>query len=125
MIMLVTRGEPGPDQEALLARGVKFPMPMYSCLAGFVEPGEELEVPSCARSPRRWASSDNPQVPGEPAVAVPAQPDDRVPGRTERRHRVDPTEIADAHWYRRDELPKIPPGISIARCLIDEWLAEP
>ena len=32
-----------PDQEALLARGVKFPVPMYSCLAGFVEPGEDLE----------------------------------------------------------------------------------
>ena len=30
MIVLVTRGEPGPDQEALLARGVNFPMPMYS-----------------------------------------------------------------------------------------------
>ena len=43
MIVLVTRGEPGPDQEALLARGVNFPMPMYSCLAGFVEPGEDLE----------------------------------------------------------------------------------
>ena len=43
MITLVTRGEPGPDQEALLARGTRFPMPMYSCLAGFVEPGEDLE----------------------------------------------------------------------------------
>ena len=43
MITLVTRGEPGPDQEALLARGVQFPLPMFSCLAGFVEPGESLE----------------------------------------------------------------------------------
>ena len=27
----------------LLARGVQFRGPMYSCLAGFVEPGESLE----------------------------------------------------------------------------------
>ena len=36
----------------------------------------------------------------------------------------DPTEILDAGWYRRDELPMIPPGISIARRLIDAWVAE-
>ena len=36
----------------------------------------------------------------------------------------DPTEILDARWYRRDELPNIPPRISIARKLIDEWLHE-
>ncbi len=37
---------------------------------------------------------------------------------------LDPTEIVDAGWYRRDALPAIPPGISIARRLIDEWVAE-
>jgi NAD+ diphosphatase len=31
------------DGEALLARGRNFPVPMYSCVAGFVEPGETLE----------------------------------------------------------------------------------
>ncbi|CAN5575774.1 hypothetical protein BH23ACT3_BH23ACT3_00020 [soil metagenome] len=36
----------------------------------------------------------------------------------------DPTEIADAGWYRRDQLPMVPPGISIARRLIDDWVAE-
>ena len=36
----------------------------------------------------------------------------------------DPTEIMDAQWYRRDELPNIPPRISIARKLIDLWVAE-
>ena len=35
---------------------------------------------------------------------------------------IDPTEILDAQWYRRDELPNIPPRISIARKLIDVWL---
>src|ERR1043166_3282205 len=42
MITLVTRGE-GDEQQALLAQGVQFRGPMYSCLAGFVEPGESLE----------------------------------------------------------------------------------
>ena len=42
IIVLVERD--GADgTEALLARGRLFPMPMYSCLAGFVEPGETLE----------------------------------------------------------------------------------
>jgi NAD+ diphosphatase len=36
----------------------------------------------------------------------------------------DPTEIVDAAWYRKDALPNIPPGISIARKLIDHWLAD-
>ena len=43
MITLVTRGDDGPEQQALLARGVLWKVPMYSCLAGFVEPGETLE----------------------------------------------------------------------------------
>jgi NAD+ diphosphatase len=36
----------------------------------------------------------------------------------------DPSEIVDANWYRKDALPNIPPGISIARKLIDAWLSE-
>jgi NAD+ diphosphatase len=36
----------------------------------------------------------------------------------------DPSEIVDAQWYRRDALPSIPPGISIARKLIDAWLID-
>jgi NAD+ diphosphatase len=36
----------------------------------------------------------------------------------------DPTEIVDAQWYRKDDLPPIPPAISIARKLIDAWVAE-
>lgn len=124
IITLVTRGE-GSESRALLARGVNFPVPMYSCLAGFVEPGETLEqavvreveeevgvvvadVAYVASQPwpfphslmlgfrARWVSGDI---------------------------RCDPAEIADADWYRRDELPMIPPAISIARRLINEWLA--
>ncbi|HEY7626413.1 MAG TPA: NUDIX domain-containing protein, partial [Ilumatobacteraceae bacterium] len=36
---------------------------------------------------------------------------------------IDPAEIVDARWFTRDELPPVPPPISIARKLIDAWLA--
>jgi NAD+ diphosphatase len=35
---------------------------------------------------------------------------------------IDETEISDAQWYRRDDIPMIPGNISIARRLIDLWL---
>lgn len=122
MITLVTRGE-GPDQEALLARGVQWNVPMYSCLAGFVEPGESLEaavvrevheeVAVTVRNPNYFGSQPWP-FPNSLMVGFTAEYDS---GDIE----CDPTEIADAGWFRRDDLPMIPPGISIARKLIDAW----
>ena len=35
---------------------------------------------------------------------------------------ADPTEIADADWFPPDELPRIPPRLSIARELIDDFV---
>ncbi len=126
MITLVTRGAPGSDQEVLLARGVQWDVPMYSCLAGFVEPGESLEA-AVVREVREEVGIE---------VARPAYfgsqpwpfPNSLMVGfRAEFASgelTPDPTEIADAGWYRRDALPMIPPGISIARKLIDAWTAE-
>lgn len=126
MITLVTRGEPGPDQEALLARGVQFPRPMFSCLAGFVEPGESLEaavlrevheeVGITVASPRYFGSQPWP-FPNSLMVGFRA---DYASGEIV----CDPAEILEANWYRKDDLPLIPPGISIARKLIDAWVAE-
>ena len=126
MITLVTRGERGPDQEALLARGVNFRAPMYSCLAGFVEPGESLEGAVIRevfeevgvrigtviyRSSQPWP------FPHSLMIGFRAEwlSGDIV---------CEPSEILDAQWYRKDALPSIPPPISIARKLLDEWLAE-
>jgi NAD+ diphosphatase len=126
MITLVTRGEPGPDQEALLARGTQWQVPMYSCLAGFVEPGESLEAAVVREvheevgitvAPPRYVASQPWPFPNSLMVGFRA---DYLDGEIV----PDPTEIADAGWYRKDQLPMIPPGISIARRLIDGWCAE-
>ena len=119
VIVLVTRGE-----EALLARGRNFPLPMYSCLAGFVEPGETLEE-AVHREVReevgveladvRYVASQPWPFPHSLMLGFTATwaGGDIV---------IDPTEIMDAQWFGRDAVPMIPPAMSIARRLIDGWL---
>ncbi|HEY4333887.1 MAG TPA: NAD(+) diphosphatase, partial [Ilumatobacteraceae bacterium] len=126
MITLVTRGH-GADAEALLAQGVAFRGPMYSCLAGFVEPGESLEgavarevreeVGIEVKNIRYWGSQPWP-FPHSLMLGFHAE---HAGGEIV----CDPTEIVDAQWYRRDSLPPIPHRISIARKLIDAWLEAP
>jgi NAD+ diphosphatase len=124
MITLVTRGEPGPDQEALLARGVLFRGPLYSCLAGFIEPGETMEGAVVREVMEevgvlvgnvRYQSSQPWPFPHSLMVGFRA---DWISGDIV----CDPTEIVDAQWYTRDSLPNLPGKISIARKLIDNWL---
>jgi NAD+ diphosphatase len=126
MITLVTRGPAGPDQEALLAQGVQFRGPMYSCLAGFVEPGETLEGAVVREvfeevgvhvGTVTYMGSQPWPFPHSLMLGFRAE---WVSGEIV----CDPSEILDANWYRKDALPNIPPGISIARKLIDSWLNE-
>jgi NAD+ diphosphatase len=130
MITLVTRGPDGPDQEALLARGVQFGRPMYSCLAGFVEVGEALE--DCVvREVREEVGITVTDVTYRGSQPWPF-PHSLMIGFRARYASgelvLDPTEIVDARWCRRDglaDLPDLPGPISIARRLIDEWVAAP
>jgi NAD+ diphosphatase len=121
IITLVTR-----DDTALLAQGAAFGIAMYSCLAGFVEPGETLEecvarevfeeVGILVRDVRYQGSQPWP-FPHSLMLGFRAEWES---GELD----LDPVEIADAGWYRADKLPMIPPGVSIARRLIDAWVAE-
>jgi len=121
VIVLIER----EDGRALLARGRAFPIPMYSCLAGFVEPGETLEeavhrevheeVGIEIDRVRYWASQPWP-FPHSLMLGFQAR---YVGGDLV----LQESEIIDAQWYRHDELPVIPPGVSIARRLIDDWIS--
>ena len=120
MITLVSRGD-----EVLLARGVQFRSPVYSCLAGFVEPGESLEG-AVVREVREEVGVEVGDVRYWGSQPWPF-PHSLMIGFTAEWKRgdidMDPAEIVDAQWFRRDNLPPIPPPISIARKLIDAWLS--
>jgi len=125
MITLVTRGE-GVGQQALLAQGVQFRGPMYSCLAGFVEPGESLEQ-AVRREVMEEVSIKVDRVDYVASQPWPFPHSLMIGFRAEYAAgeiNCDPSEIVDANWYCRDELPTIPPAMSIARRLIDDWVNE-
>jgi NAD+ diphosphatase len=116
VIMVVTRGD-----ELLLARGARFPTPVYSALAGFVEPGESLEE-AVAREVReevgievdgiRYVGSQPWPFPNSLMVGFVAR---WRSGELS----LDPNEILDAGWYRKDgALPVTPGPPSIAHRLI-------
>ena len=121
VIVLVRRGD-----EALLARGARFPGAFYSTLAGFVEIGESLEE-TLAREVReevgievtstRYFGSQPWPFPHSLMVGYFAE---WAGGDI----RPDGSEILDARWFRVTELPAIPPRLSIARRLIDAWIAD-
>jgi NAD+ diphosphatase len=113
------------DQRLLLAHAQRFPAKFYSVLAGFAEPGETLEecvqreiaeeVGVQVKNIRYFGSQPWP-FPDSLMVAFTAE---YAGGEI----RVNPAEISDAGWFAADELPAIPPPISIARRLID-WFAK-
>lgn len=121
IIVLVRKGD-----LALLAHGARFPAPFYSTLAGFVEPGESLEECLLREVKEeagievgnlRYFGSQSWPFPHSLMVGFFA---DYVGGDLV----LDPTEIVDAKWFRHDELPMIPPPLSISRQLIDAWVAD-
>lgn len=130
VIMLVTRGE-----KLLLGQSHKFPTErnFYSTLAGFVEPGESLE-----EAVRRevleevgvrvgeviYHSSQPWPFPASLMLGYYAQAlsEEIV---------LETAEMRDARWFTRGDITNrralgfaLPPADSIARRLIDDWLAE-
>lgn len=120
MIALVTRGD-----EILLARSPRFVSGVYSTLAGFVEPGESVEQ-CVAREVREevgvevcdieYQGSQNWPFPHSLMLGFHAR---YAGGEIVRQE----AEIEDARWFSIHELPPLPASRSIARYLIDLYVA--
>ncbi len=113
------------DGRALLARNANWPTAMYSCLAGFVEPGESaedaarreiLEEVGVTVGELRYFGSQPWPFPHSLMLGFHAR---YLAGEIT----CDGLEIAAAHWFAPDQLPQIPGPISIARRLIDDWVS--
>ncbi|MEA2780175.1 MAG: diphosphatase [Rhodospirillaceae bacterium] len=122
------------EGRVLLGRQTQWPQGMHSVLAGFVEPGESLEdavrrevaeEAGIAITDIRYHSSQPWPFPASIMLGFTARAvDDRLA--------VNREELEDARWYHRDELLasaederfRLPRRDSIARRLIDDWLAD-
>jgi NAD+ diphosphatase len=145
MIVLVHDGVAGPAGRCLLGHNAAWGTPggvrRFSCLAGYVEPGESAEAAVVREvaeevgvrlNSLRYEASQSWPYPGSlmlgfTAVADPDQP-----------VRVDPEEIAEARWFSRDDVAamldgdwvepdsgvpmSLPMRASIAFYLIERWL---
>ena len=121
IIVLVKRGE-----EVLLARSPRFTPGVYSVLAGFNEPGENLEQAvrrevfeevGIRIENLRYFGSEPWPFPDSLMVGFVA---DYAGGEI----RVDPREIEEAGWFSRETLPPIPSKMSISRALIEAWIRQ-
>ena len=132
VIMLVHQGD-----RAILGHSTRFPRAapratMYSTLAGFVEPGETLEEAvrrevleevGIACGDVHYHSSQPWPFPGNIMLGFYAE------GLSEE-ITIDPEELTDARWFSKDQMRnadqhgfQLPRADSIARRLIEDWLA--
>jgi NAD+ diphosphatase len=121
IITLVRRGD-----EALLANSGRFPIPFFSTLAGFSEPGESLEETLVREVHEEvglkvanvnYFGSQSWPFPNSLMIGFTAQYESGEIA-------VDGEEIKEARFFHAHELPMIPPRLSIARKLIDAWVTE-
>ncbi|WP_112310655.1 NAD(+) diphosphatase [Pseudogemmobacter bohemicus] len=131
VIMLVTRGN-----DLLLGRSPGWPEGMYSTLAGFIEPGETVEA-----AVRREVHEETGVICG-PVRYLASQPwpfpaSLMMGCHTEAESSeitIDPEELDHALWVSREDMVRVVNGThavvrpprkgSIARYLIDNWLAD-
>jgi NAD+ diphosphatase len=130
VIMLVTSGN-----RALVGRGPGWPDQMYSCLAGFIEPGETIEAAvrrevaeetGIACGAVTYVASQPWPFPASLMLGCRAEALDEA-------ITLDPAELEDAFWISREEMaeafagrhPRMRPPRkgAIAQALISMWLA--
>lgn len=131
VIMLVTRGN-----RVLLGRSAGWPEGMYSCLAGFIEPGETIEAAvrrevfeeaGIRLGAVRYLASQPWPFPASLMIGCQAQALDEA-------ITLDPAELEAALWMSREEVlaamagehPVVRPARrgSIAHFLLENWLAD-
>ena len=119
MMALITNGD-----KCLLARNAAWQEHRFSVIAGFIEPGESAEdavrrevmeeVGVSVRNLEYIGSQPWP-FPGQLMLGFFADYDSGD-------IKVDGEEIAEAHWYPYDELPRIPGEYSLSGMLIREFV---
>jgi NAD+ diphosphatase len=123
IIAVVRQGE--IRRQLLLARNHRFPPGRYSVVAGYVEPGESLE--ECAYrevleetgvriKELRYFGSQPWPFPNSLMIGFTAEYDGGEIC-------IEESELADAGWFAADALPGLPPRMTIARRLIDWFVA--
>lgn len=131
VIMLVTRGD-----KCLLGRQSRFNPKMYSCLAGFLEPGETIEAAVRRETFEeagvrvgavRYSASQPWPFPSSLMIGciAEAESDEIV---------IDTAELEDARWFTKDDIRRMldgthedfaaPSPIAIANHLVREWVGE-
>jgi NAD+ diphosphatase len=140
VIMLVHDGVEGDEGRCLLGHNAAWTATgwtkRYSCLAGFVEPGESAEATvvrevgeevGVAVHDVRYVASQAWPFPGSLMLGFLALADPQQPVK------VDPEEITDARWFTRTEIARtlagedtgfgLPMAASIANYLVRLWLS--
>jgi NAD+ diphosphatase len=124
IIIAVTRSTEAGEQ-ILLARNHRFPAGRYSVVAGFVEAGETLEECAVREVQEevgihianiRYFGSQPWPFPNSLMIGFTAE---YAGGDIN----LADSEIADAQWFSPASMPQLPPKISIARRLIDSYVA--
>lgn len=131
VIMLITRGN-----SCLLGRSPGWPDGMYSCLAGFVEPGETpeaavrrevMEEAGISVGEVRYVASQPWPFPASLMIGCHGHAEDT-------QITLDPAELEDARWISREELSDVWAGLrddmlparkgAIAHTLLQRWLTD-
>lgn len=121
VIALVTKGD-----KILLQRNSHYRMANWSLVAGFVDPGENFEE-AIRREIREEASLEVTDVRYVRSQTWPFPSNIMVGFRAEYASgelKPDGDEVLASGWFGRGELPAIPLKGSIARRMIDDWIAE-